>query len=380
MSVYPERRKGSKEFTGYWLAEVTRGGKKTRLRVRTYDDAVEAEASLKGTDIAIRAREVVTLGKLHAMAENKVWRGQKDELRSGRRWLKCLDLLGRNTPVDHVRLPQLEAFVDKLRSQGLDPKTINRYLACVSKMLRWAHKADLIQGMPHIPRLREGKGRLTYLPEHLTEPFLDEVTRLAGEAYGFAAEVLLLTGMRVNELLGLSPADIEGDIVHLTRTKTDSPRSLPLPEGYGGRLSEVMEGELLAYRKLLEAIGEASEAVCGHRLTCHSLRHTTATRLTTRGIPTLTVADYMGHRSLATTRLYTHHAVEDLRSAQATLTRGNVGVNPNTRSGKPLKTLEVYPGPDICSPLRSHSATRPNTSETSALPETAPAGKRETSG
>jgi integrase len=330
MTVYPERRKGTKDFTGYWLVEVTRSGKKTRKRVHTYEDAVEAEAYLKGAEAPHNPREVMTVGRLDAA---KLWRGTKDELRSGRRWHEVLKLLGRHTPLAAVRKPQLEDIVDRLRSRGLGPKTINRYLATVSRGLRWAHEADLIVGMPAIPWQREPAGRKVWLPEHHLGPFLEHIRTHAGGSCAFGAEVLLLTGMRVTELLTLRPEDILGDIVHLHLTKTDAPRSIPLPEGYGDRLRAWTRP---SYRKLLESVGAASEAVCEFRLTPHGLRHTTATWLTARGVSPLTVAQLLGHKSLATTRQYTHHSVDSLRGAMATLMQGNVGAMPDI-DARPLR-------------------------------------------
>jgi hypothetical protein len=56
-------------------------------------------------------------------------------------------------------------LVDVLRSRGLNPKTINRYLYAVSGALRWALRRELIPGMPIIPRQTEGVGRIAFLTE-----------------------------------------------------------------------------------------------------------------------------------------------------------------------------------------------------------------------
>jgi hypothetical protein len=47
----------------------------------------------------------------------------------------------------------------------------------------------------------------------------------------------------------------------------------------------------------------------------HGLRHTAATIMTAKKIPSLTVAKLLGHRNLATTQRYAHATDEALRDA-----------------------------------------------------------------
>jgi integrase len=340
MSIYPERHRRTGAYTGFWIVEVTVAGTKTRARATTFEAAQDVQASLKGSH-TLEKPNIITMADLDRLTEGKLWRGHKDELQSSRRWKASIPLIGRETPVTEVRRAKLEAFVDTLREQGLGPKTINRYLSAVSRALRWAHEADLILSRPAIPWQKEPAGRKVWLPEDSTEDFLRHIGDHYGTSYMFCAEVLLLTGMRVSELLRLDVTEVVGDVVHLSDTKTDLPRSIPLPEGYGGRLREWIEPKLVGYRKLLKAIREASEAVCGLSLTPHGLRHTTATRLNAAGVPTLTVAKLMGHRSLETTRGYAHHEVETLRAAMGVLHVSTVGAKQCSRDITPVQALEA---------------------------------------
>jgi integrase len=257
----------------------------------------------------------MNLRELHDQAEALLWKGTKDELQSCQRWRTCLEILGPSKPISSIRKPQLEALARELGAGGRGPKTINRYLATVSRALRWAHESDIISSVPAIPWQKESPGRLVFLPEDKTEAFLEAIP----EPYRFGAEVLLLTGMRVSELLNLQQEEVNSDVVLLSHTKTGRPRNIPLPSGYGVRLCGWLGRDRVNYRPLLEHIASASERACGVRLTPHALRHTTATRLAARGVPSLTVAEIMGHSSLATTRQYTHYDVKTLRQALGSL-------------------------------------------------------------
>ena len=72
---------------------------------------------------------------------------------------------------------------------------------------------------------------------------------------------------------------------------------------HGGRLS------LMGLRVIVKRHGRA----IGVELTPHALRHTCATHLLRGGADIRHVQELLGHRSLATTALYTRVAIEDLR-------------------------------------------------------------------
>jgi integrase len=342
MAIYPE--KTAKGFTGVWIVEKTRAGVRTRERFKDHAEALAYDVTgVLGQEP--RARPL-TLGDLHDEGVSRLWVGTKDRRQSEARLLGCVKRLGRAKPVEDIDYTTLEDLVEELRADSLSGKTCNRYLAALSKLLKWGVRAKRVTVAPPVPWQRETKGRQAWLPVEMTEAFLRTIYETSGAGHAFAAEVLLLTGMRVSELLTLEPHEVVGDVIELSKTKTDYPRSLPIPEGYGDLLrifTTQPHGRQYDYRKLLIACTRASEVLgLTPKVTPHVLRHTVATRLNREGVPTLTVARIMGHKSLKTTEGYTHHEVSSLKQSMVTLvsgTRGAIGLQSKPHAN--LETIET---------------------------------------
>jgi integrase len=142
-------------------------------------------------------------------------------------------------------------------------------------------------------------------------------------------DVQIATGTRISELLRLEARDItrhqEGNRVWceitLRDTKNGEARVTPIPVELGDRLKDLVERGMPHYASIRRAMRFARKTV-GLPLTqpTHAHRHTTATRLTQRGVPTSDVKDYLGHKTLATTLRYIQADTRSKRRAMDALT------------------------------------------------------------
>jgi integrase/recombinase XerD len=227
---------------------------------------------------------------------------------------------------------QLQAYVARLRADGLAATTIARRIAALRSFYRHqvliGARADNPAAELDLPRRRRA------LPKTLSP---GEVERLIEAATGTApralrdralVELLYGAGLRVSEAVGLDRASVDLEhrlvrclgkgskerIVPIGREAADAirrylARGRPYldkrrrPELFlnaqGGALTRA--GAFLILRRLAEAAGLDPE-----RVHPHLLRHSFATHLLEGGADLRSVQEMLGHADLGTTELYTH--------------------------------------------------------------------------
>ena len=252
----------------------------------------------------------------------------------------------------------------KYESKGvLSHNTVNHHLRAIRAMLEYAVRLEYIKRNPARNCLpfrceSENAQALTLEQTLLLLNYLEEEPL----KYRAAVKVLLLTGMRREELLGLKWKDIDWkkSTVHITRAlqyipkvglsyttpKTKSSNrfvalsnlSLNIlqeqynlqkqqyaklgvngPSGEDGIFQD-LDGELLRPNTLTRWFGKFIDEhpEFPQEIHLHSLRHTNASLLLEEGVPVTTVSHELGHASTATTmNIYSHNINQcDTRTAE----------------------------------------------------------------
>jgi integrase/recombinase XerD len=249
---------------------------------------------------------------------------------------------GDGRPLDALSRQDLEAFVRDLMAEGRSPRSVARAIACYRGFYRFL----VVDGrLPSSPAedLRPPRAWKA-LPRYLS---VEEVDRLLaqpdvatprGVRDRALVELLYATGMRVSELLGLRPADVNLEASYLTCTgKGDKQRIVPIGDEAGAWVRRYLTESrpaLLGRRtsprlfvnarrggpgltrvgfwKILKQYGRAA----GLRTTLspHVLRHSFATHLLERGADLRAIQMMLGHADLSTTQIYTHVLEQRMRS------------------------------------------------------------------
>jgi integrase/recombinase XerC len=236
----------------------------------------------------------------------------------------------------------LRAHLAWLSEQGYARSTIGRRLAAVRSWCRFLCRQGTLSANPALG-LR-GPRQDKKLPHFVSR---EDMARLletppAGTPLGLRDRAILETlysaGLRVSELTGLDVGDVDLNegvamvrgkgrkerlallgppaIVALTcwmpqREALAGARAAGQPALYlnrnGTRLSSRSVGRLL--EKYLARAG------LDRRTSPHTLRHSFATHLLDAGADIRSVQELLGHRSLATTQIYTHVSTQRLRDS-----------------------------------------------------------------
>jgi integrase/recombinase XerC len=249
-------------------------------------------------------------------------------------------LQGRVAEPAQLTTRHLRAYLAWLSTQGYSRATIARRMAAVRSWFRFLCRRGVLTANP-ADGLR-GPRQERKLPHFLAE---SDLTRLleappAGDPLGLrdraVLEVLYSAGLRVSELTGLDLGDLDLEAGLATVRGKGKRERLALlgppackalnrwlacrSQALGDRARRPAavflsrRGTRLTSRsvgRLLEKY--LKQAGLDPRTSPHTLRHSFATHLLDRGADIRSVQELLGHRSLATTQVYTHVTTHRLR-------------------------------------------------------------------
>ncbi len=250
-------------------------------------------------------------------------------------------------PLRDITQRDVSRFVTKLLRAGPRGKpcatsTVNRYLAAISGLYRWAIREGYAKENPTrgIERWNEtGNARETYLDA-------DEARALiaaAPERFRTLIAFAIGTGCRRNEVRSFRWRDVNWKRaeVHIRaeNSKTNRGRPVPLTSDLVARLKALqalqaarrIDGDECVFQtrdgvqwsvqavrrdfaKAVDTCG-ALAAFKARSLRFHDLRHTYASLAIQNGVPLHTVSRILGHSSIQTTMRYAHWCGEDRQKA-----------------------------------------------------------------
>jgi integrase/recombinase XerD len=239
-----------------------------------------------------------------------------------------------------LRQRDLTDFIARLREGGLSARSAARAVHAVRGLYRFAVREGRIEADP-MENLKAPRS-FQALPRYLTSPQVDallaapDVATPLGLRDRAILEVLYATGLRVSELIGLRPADLDMQVGVLTCFgKGRKERLVPLgrtARKWVVRYLEEVRGALTRRRPsaaelfLSQRGGRLSRmglwgivrrhgvtAGVERTLTPHVLRHSFATHLLERGADLRALQAMLGHADISTTQIYTHVTRERLR-------------------------------------------------------------------
>lgn len=237
----------------------------------------------------------------------------------------------------------IRSWIANLVQQGISNRSINRKVASLTAYYKFLVKIEEIELNPLSKHKSLKVAKKVEIPfsENEMSKILTEINYkddFEGTRDQLVIELLYTTGMRRAELINLRLTDIDVQ----TKTvrvlgKRNKERIIPLLSStislfeqylhHRNTLEKVVSGnflflsksglkiyETLVYRIINRYFSEVSTKV---KKSPHILRHTFATHLLNKGADMNSVKELLGHSSLASTQVYTHNSIAELKKVHA---------------------------------------------------------------
>ncbi|WP_127018325.1 tyrosine-type recombinase/integrase [Flagellimonas beolgyonensis] len=241
--------------------------------------------------------------------------------------------------IEHIGYPLVRNWIVALSEKGISSRTINRKISSLRAYYKFLMKIGEPSASPlakHKALKTEKKVEIPFSEQEM-QAILDEMPfedDFEGVRNKLIIELLYATGIRRAELINLKLNDVDLPS-HTIKVlgKRNKERILPLLpstvayiNSYLGLRKEVASGpdaiyllltkeglkiyETLVYRTINKYFSLVSPKV---KKSPHILRHTFATHLLNRGADLNSVKELLGHASLASTQVYTHNSIAELK-------------------------------------------------------------------
>jgi integrase/recombinase XerD len=243
----------------------------------------------------------------------------------------------------NARKEDVRGFIQQLFANSLDGRSVARKLSAIRHLYRYLLLDKRIERDPtlNIPLPKQWK----VLPKSLA---LEEVEQMITanvmtdhKDSGVLAirnqamlEVFYAGALRVSEIVSLKVEDVKLEMgCVLVRGKGDKERIVPLGRSAQNALSIylrqsrrqlagnknspvlfIARGAKKITRQRVWQMVNAVSAVTGRHASPHMLRHSCATHMVGNGADLRTVQTILGHSDISTTQIYTHVALDRLKS------------------------------------------------------------------
>ena len=235
-----------------------------------------------------------------------------------------------------VPTPMVKSFLVNLKDEGLSNRSINRMISTLKTFYKFCLREGEVKKSPMtgIRNLKQPKNLVKFVPESdinkVSFENCDDYTIKRDE---LLFEILYQTGIRKAELIGLRDGDVDERAMRIkVLGKRNKERFIPVSREmlqmvkhyqalrderfatHADRLLLNDKGEEMTpyfvYNKVHRILEEVTSL---KQKSPHVLRHTFATHLLDEGASLLAIQKLLGHTELATTQVYAHNTIEQLK-------------------------------------------------------------------
>lgn len=252
--------------------------------------------------------------------------------------------------IDSLDYTHIRSWIVSMSDTNISNRTINRKIASLKAYYKFLQKIERIKVSPLAKHkaLKTPKKLETPFSELEMENVLHQITYtddFEGRRDQLVIHILYTTGMRRAEMVNLTLGDLDLEEKTIkVLGKRNKERIIPLLKETISYIHKYLESrnaislssktdflfltnsgnkiyENLVYRIINKYFRKVSAKV---KKSPHILRHTFATHLLNKGADLNSVKELLGHASLASTQVYTHNSIAELKRIHASShPRGN---------------------------------------------------------
>lgn len=265
------------------------------------------------------------------------------DLQQFREWISS----GQNKNIDwtSVKANDVRAWLSNLAKQGDSPRTLRRKVISLRALFRWMMKNGYINDSPlrdvPLPKIPKPLPDLVKPSEiedalNLLNPKdSDEDNKNPLILNSLVIEILYSLGIRRAELVAIDDSDISFSKGEIKVTgKRSKQRVIPVPEKLLAKIKEwqsyrdrnetkpvsgcplfIVKGKRISPNQVYKIVNQALAGSTARKKSPHALRHTFASGMLNGGAELDSVREFLGHASLATTQIYTHISLNEIKKA-----------------------------------------------------------------
>ena len=243
-----------------------------------------------------------------------------------------------------ARRNDVRDFIQQLFANSVDGRSVGRKLSALRHLYRYLLMDKVLERDPtlNIDSPKQWKVLPKSLARDEIETLLrdsaitrdDEISQAIAVRDRAMLEVFYAGALRVSEIIAVKLEDLKLDLGYvLVRGKGDKERLVPLgraaqealnnycktsrPVLTKGRTSPLLfvgrGGRKLTRQRVWQMVRATAEGT-GRNVSPHMLRHSCATHMVENGADLRTVQTILGHADISTTQVYTHVALDRLKS------------------------------------------------------------------
>jgi len=247
----------------------------------------------------------------------------------------------------NARRDDVRGFLQQLFSNSVDGRSVARKLSALRHLYRFLLLDKRVERDPtlNIPLPKQwkvlpkalGRDEVETMLRGDTSPGTGKLSEALAIRNRAMLEVFYAGALRVSEITSLKLEDVKLDVGYvLVRGKGDKERIVPVgrsaqesltryfhearPKLTSGKTSPFLfiarGAKKLTRQRVWQMVGAASAGV-GRHASPHMLRHSCATHMVENGADLRTVQTILGHADISTTQIYTHVALDRLKSVYA---------------------------------------------------------------